>query len=230
MVFYDWHWGKHLLWKGPDGVGYFLDKTLSSVTGRWVRLTCVKPTSVLTHFSLGPAVLYWIMPWEVAKTASALHHIHSTNWSGSRIRLLQGIWIYLNHTSKLWISHALKHQLNNSEWHFIIICSVWGHNMEQLAHVPFPFGMAITSFLNDQRFQSSFFCHLHRLAGISWYPRTMYLSLFPTYFLLAVRAQPVEPTGCQGELAIKMYTIQGSVVPQVILFAFILEAEQHTRF
>lgn len=58
----------------------------------------------------------------------------------------------------------------------------------------------------------------------------MYLYLFPTYFLLAVRAQPVEPTGRQGELAIKMYTIQGSVVPQVILFAFILEAEQHTRF
>lgn len=40
----------------------------------------------------------------------------------------------------------------------------------------------------------------------------------------------MEPTGRQGELAIKMYIIQGSMVPQVILFAFILEAEQQARF
>lgn len=105
MVFYEWHWGKHLLWKGLDGIGYFLDKAISSVIGRWVRLTCVKPTSVLTHSSLGPAALYWILPWEVAKTASPLHQIHRANWPGSRIELLQGIQIYPNHTSKHRISH-----------------------------------------------------------------------------------------------------------------------------
>lgn len=40
----------------------------------------------------------------------------------------------------------------------------------------------------------------------------------------------MEPRGCQGELAIKMHTVQGSVVPQMILLAFILEAEQQARF
>lgn len=58
----------------------------------------------------------------------------------------------------------------------------------------------------------------------------MYLYLFSAHFLLAVRALPIEPRGCQGELAIKMHTVQGSVVPQVILLAFILEAEQQARF
>lgn len=155
MVFYEWHWGKPLLWKGLDGVGYFLDKTISSVTGRWVRLSYVKPTSVLTHSSLRPAVLYWILPWQVAKTASALHQIHSANWPGSRIRLFQGSLIYPNYINELRIGHALKHQLKNSEKHLIIACSVWGHNIEQLDHLPFPLSMAITSFLRDQRFQSS---------------------------------------------------------------------------
>lgn len=102
--------------------------------------------------------------------------------------------------------------------------------MEQLAHIPFPLGMSITSFFSDQRFQSSLFSHLHRLAGVSLNPRTMNLYLFPTHFLLAVRALPTKPKECQGELTIKMYTVQGSMVPRVILFAFILEAEQQARF
>lgn len=115
-------------------------------------------------------LLYWITSFGPADLSTACCHqkcprqpllVHQTctaNWPWNRIKWLQGNQIKPDHTSKLRISDAPKHQLSNREWHFIITSSVWGHNMEQLAHIPYPLGLAVTSFLSDQKFQNSSFC------------------------------------------------------------------------